>query len=221
MKTINLMFLCLISLGLCITSCTKDDTKLDDDNTIVDLSDTIVPMTVQYGVDVIADTGNVGIFTYYNLSENAIVSPADSATTNWDLAFSGTTIRVNGGTSGPGQGAAQVVNGIFDELTEAPTTEYDQDDVNGTAIATGSGNGWYNYTSSNTPAHSILPIAGKIIVIKTVDEKYAKLEILSYYKGNPNTTTDAFAALETRPVGRHYNFKFVYQPDGSTNLANE
>jgi hypothetical protein len=83
----------------------------------------------------------------------------------------------------------------------------------------GSG-GWYTYTGTTaTPNHAILPIAGKILVIKTADNKYVKLEIISYYKGNPDTTTATFADLATRPASRYYTFRFIYQPDGTTNFA--
>jgi hypothetical protein len=55
-------------------------------------------------------------------------------------------------------------------------------------------------------------------VIKTSDGKYAKLEMKSYYKGNPDTTTPTFADLATRPASRFYTFRFAYQADGSTTL---
>ena len=38
---------------------------------------------------------------------DAAVRAADSTGTAWDLGFRGTTIIVNGGTSGPGAGTAQ------------------------------------------------------------------------------------------------------------------
>jgi hypothetical protein len=55
-------------------------------------------------------------------------------------------------------------------------------------------------------------------VIKTADGKYAKVEMISYYKGNPNTTTAAFADLATRPTSRYYTFRFAYQGDGTTSF---
>ncbi|MCU0471324.1 MAG: hypothetical protein MUF58_22340 [Arcicella sp.] len=47
---------------------------------------------------------------------------SDSATTKWDLAFRGTTILTNGGSSGIGQGGASILNGIFDEIKTIPAT---------------------------------------------------------------------------------------------------
>lgn len=175
-------------------------------------------LETKYAVDIIADTGDVGKYTFYSLSENKVIDAADSATTKWDLAFKGTSVLTNGGTSGPGNGGAIIKDGIFSEFTSAPSTGYSEDGSSGLAIPTGSGNGWYTYTSTNTPSHAILPIAGKVIMIRTADGKYAKVEIQSYYQGKPNTTTAEFADLNTRPESRFYNFQFVYQPDGTTNF---
>ncbi|WPP50089.1 HmuY family protein [Catalinimonas niigatensis] len=44
----------------------------------------------------------------------------DSASTEWDIAFRRTSVIINGVSSGPGQGAAQVVDGTLEDITEAP-----------------------------------------------------------------------------------------------------
>lgn len=157
-------------------------------------------------------------FTLFSFADGATVANTDSTTTHWDIGFRGTTIILNGGVSGPGQAAGQIVNGIFEELLEAPTDGYAQDSQTTKAIQ-GSG-GWYTYTgeAQSGPKHAVLPNAGKILVLKTADGKHVKMEILSYYLGNPNTTTAEFADLTTRPAARYYTFRFIYQPDGSTNL---
>src|SRR5690606_27349177 len=87
--------------------------------------------------------GTAGHFTLFSLRENETV--ADSASTAWDLGFRGTEIIVNGGVSGPGEGAAQVWAGSFGDLAEAPADGYAADSEDGNAIPTGSGNGWYSY----------------------------------------------------------------------------
>lgn len=156
-------------------------------------------------------------FTLFSFANNATVSNADSATTQWDIGFRGTTIILNGGVSGPGMATGQTVDGIFDELMVAPAAGYSAD-ADGTLAIVGSG-GWYTYTgTASVPNHAILPVAGKILVLKTADEKFVKVEILSYYLGNPSTTTDEFADLATRPESRYYTFRYTYQPDGTTNL---
>ncbi|MBS1951830.1 MAG: hypothetical protein OJF59_001517 [Cytophagales bacterium] len=150
-------------------------------------------------------------FTFFSFATGAIVANTDSATTKWDLGFRGTTIIVNGGTSGPGNAAAQVVTGIFENLTTAPNSGFGQDNSRSAsapyAIPTGSGNGWYNYDPAS---NLITPIAGRVIMVKTSGGEYAKMEILSYYKNTVMPTTPTLT-----PNDRYYTFRYVYQPSGT------
>jgi hypothetical protein len=150
-----------------------------------------------------------GRYTFFSLRENEVIPSADSASTKWDIAFNATTIRVNNGVSGPGEGGVQVVQGLIEEVTEAPADGYDVDSEDGLAIPAGSGNGWYNY--SGPPNHLITPIPGRVLVVRTADGRYAKVRLLSYYKGNPSQLP---ADSEAHP-DRHYTFEYVFQPDGS------
>jgi hypothetical protein len=126
---------------------------------------------------------------------------------------------VNSGKSGPGTAAAQIVSTGFDDLLEAPADGY-VTDGDSYAIPTGANNGWYTYTGAapSGPQHAILPIAGKTIVVKTANGKYAKIQVLSYYKGNPNTSTVDFADLSKRPLGGYYTIRYMIQADGSRKL---
>lgn len=154
-----------------------------------------------------AVTPYTGSFTLYSLSNNAVVANSDSASSNWDIGFRGSTIIVNGGSIRRGAGGAYIHTGIFSELTTiADNQAFNQDNsATDLAIPTGSGNGWYSYDQAT---NTISPIAGKILVIRTATGKYAKLEILSYYQNAPATPTAADAS-------RYYTFRFVYQPNGS------
>lgn len=199
----NIKTISLLALAAFFIQC--DD---DDENPIVPLEATQV-----------ADLNSESTknFTLFSFANNQVVLNSDSVTTKWDIGFRGTTLILNGGVSGPGQTQGQIVSGIFDELAAAPADGYNSDNATTKAIV-GSG-GWYNYTgTTSVPNHAILPIAGKIIVVKTSDGKYAKVEIFSYYKGNPDTTTAAFADLATRPASRFFTFRFIYQPDGTSNF---
>ena len=49
-------------------------------------------------------------------------------------------------------------------------------------------------------------------MLRTADGNYAKLEILSYYRGNPDTSASDFSAVKN---GRYYTFRYVVQPSGS------
>ncbi len=151
-------------------------------------------------------------YTLFSFKTGAIVANADSATNKWDLGFNGTTIIVNNTTSGPGTASVQVVSGIFDELLTAPETGYKTDDrtvvPTAYAIPKGSGKGWYNYDGAT---NVISPMAGRIIVVKTSEGKYAKVEILSYYK-------DAPVAPSSSTADRYYTFRYVYQSGTGTSF---
>jgi hypothetical protein len=199
--------LSLFAVVLFTASCSSDD---DTPEVVVletkTVSNLTAPQTGGQGQTV------GGPFTKFSFSENAIVTDA-----NWDIAFRGTTIIVNGGTligiadepARTGTGAVSIVSGTLNAITTIPVaTTFAQDAALTYAIPTGSGNGWYSY---NQTTNIISPIAGKIFIVKTHDGKYAKFEILSYYKDAP-VTPDATS------VGRYFTFKFVYQGSNSASF---
>jgi hypothetical protein len=157
-------------------------------------------------------TGLTRKFTLFSFKTGDIVANTDSATSKWDLGFNGTAIIVNSATSGPGTTQAQIVSGIFDELATAPDGGYlsDNDPApiagapnSNLAIPTGSGKGWYTYDGA---AMVNRPTAGKVIVVKTSEGRYAKMEIISYYKDAPASPTSS-------NIARYYTFRYVYQPN--------
>lgn len=149
--------------------------------------------------------GTTGKFRFFSFSNGQAVSNSDSLTNKWDIGFRGTTIIINGGSGRIGIGGAKIVSGVFDDLKEAPAEGYATDGDGSFAIPTGSGNGWYTY---NAQAGTIIPTAGKVLMIKTGEGKFAKMEILSYYKDAPANPTQ-------QSPGRYYTFRFSFQPDGS------
>jgi len=177
-------------------------------------------MTVDTVRNLSGDTANTGSFTYYSLRTNAVITGADTLSNLWDIAFRGTTIWINGGSVRFGQGGAIVAGAPrysaiypltnFDTISVAPQTGYGTDEApTDLAIPTGSGNGWYTY---DAPNNFIQAIPGAVILLKTGDGKYAKLEILSYYK-------DANPQPFPFPTNfRFYTFRFTYQADGTTRL---
>ncbi len=155
-------------------------------------------------------TGQVtGNYVKFSFKTGAIVTGND-----WDIAFRGTTIIVNGGKATAndqpertGNAAAYIASGLFNDITTVSTALFKQDDTeSGLAITTGSGNGWYNY---NPTTHAITPIAGKVLMFRTNDDLYAKVEIISFYENSvPN---------ETLSNAYYYTFNYEYQPkDGIT-----
>jgi hypothetical protein len=201
----------LVIISTSIVACTKSDSTTVmpvTSVTVKDLpADTVVGLSAQ-GIPI-----TNGKYTFYSLEKNAIVPNSDSATTKWDVAFMATRIITNGGTSGTGLGGAFVYTGLFDALTTIPTDSTFKTDNAPTsyAITTGSGKGWYNYDGVT---NLITPLAGRVLVIRTASGKYAKMEIVSYYKGGvtlPATATDA----DKLNKQRYYTFRFAYQSNGT------
>jgi hypothetical protein len=153
---------------------------------------------------------------FFSLRTGAEVPRADSNSTRWDIAFKGTTIRVNAGTSGPGTAAAVVQTGSFEAITTAPAdASFRQDNSvapavsDQLAIISGSGNGWYNY---NGMTMVISPIPGRVIAVRTADGRFGKVEILSYYQNAPSTVNP----LVNRDG--YYTFRFTLGAAGTRNL---
>jgi hypothetical protein len=141
-------------------------------------------------------------FQYFSLEENTIVGENE----DWDLAFKGTTIRVNSAKNV----SSAIVTGIFEEINEVPSTAvFAKDTDTSFAIPTGSGTGWYNY---NPATFTVTPIPGRVILVKTTKGNYAKMEILSYYKGNPPVGE----IDPMRTPSAFYTFRYILQPNGST-----
>lgn len=136
-------------------------------------------------------TGATGRYTLYSLRENRVVPNTDSASTKWDVAFRGATILANQ-TAGS-QGGILLRVGAFADLTVAPDTTY------GASV---SGSQWYDYANN-----AITPKAGRVLVVKTPDAKYAKLRVVSYYKGQTPS--------QDPTASRYYTFDYALQTDGT------
>jgi hypothetical protein len=205
-----------MGLGLCVAlvACSKKE------ETIV-LPVSVSTLTVN---DLAADTvtglgadgrpQSAGTTTYYSLVDNKAIASTDAASTKWDIAFSSTKILINGGTSGPGIGGAFVFKGLFDALKTIPLdSNFATDNTNAAsfAIPLGSGKAWYTYDGLTT---LVSPIAGRVLVIRTATGKFAKIEILNYYKGG--VTLPATASVNDKLFKqRYYTFRYAYQPSGS------
>ena len=205
----------LLAVTLISTSC--DDTIAGNDGE----DETSQSVTVEdLAADPLQSTGEgrpsgTGRYTFFNLEDSSVVlssselDRADSNSTQWDIAFQATNVLVNGGTSGPGQGAGYVATEPFDALDTVDESMLVTDDAaqGAFAVPPGSGDGWYNY--SGPPNHTIAPIPGRTIVVRTADGKrYAKIRILSYYQGNPELPTD--------DPSRYYTFDYVLSPSGTS-----
>lgn len=162
-----------------------------------------------------------GLYTLFDFETGATTTDTNA----WDIGFRGTNIIVNGGVSQgttdeperTGTAAVYIATGGFASVTTVDESLLIQDAEANLAIPNGAGNGWYNYSGFGNPNPAqdnlITPIPGRVLVFKTTEGHFAKVEIVSYYKDapeNPNGFADE---------ARYYTFNYVYNPNkGETSL---
>lgn len=156
-----------------------------------------------------------------------IKSQADSSqwlkTSDWDLAFtdeynSGLYLNNADFEYNPGfQGAAKntavvLVKDAYDNVTTAPADDvFANSTVNKIGWASSeSSSGWFQY-SLNTHIMQALP--NRTYVLRLPDGKYAKLQLINAYKGNPQTVTNM------NWPAPYFTFRYFVQQDGSKNLS--
>lgn len=208
MKTLKLFT--LLTLVIISASCSKDN---DTDPIFQIETDTVLNLHAPQngGIDQMGNPQPIsGEFTKFDFSTGTTTT----SSTEWDMAFRGTSIIINGGVSfgttdepeRTGNAAAYLATGTMASVNDVNPDLLEQDSVNGYVLSD-----WYTY--AGPPTHLITPTAGKVLVIRTRDGKYAKVEILSYYKDAPENP-DAFVDEE-----RYYTFNFVFQPnEGETSF---
>ncbi|WP_066222504.1 HmuY family protein [Formosa haliotis] len=195
----------LLTLFIGFASCSNDD----DDNTNPTLeleAETVSNIKATQSADYTTNpptiTGDYIKFSF--------VTGETTTGDDWDIAFRGSTILVNGGEktaddqpSRTASAGTYITSGTLASVIKTDASLFKEDSTtDGLAITTGSGNGWYNYNPEN---HLISPIPGKIVVVKTHNGHYAKMEILSYYENEePN---------EDLTNSQYYTFNYVYQPN--------
>lgn len=202
-------FITLISLAfIAFTACNKDD----DGSQLLEIEAQLISNLDATAVrDFTTNPPTIsGEFTKFDFSSGTITT----SDTDWDIAFRGTTILVNGGEptginqepSRTGNAAAYLDSSSFANVTAVTVANFKQDNATiGTAIATGGGQGWYNYD----PATNTITPIGNTIVVRTTEGHFAKVQILSFYKNAPATITSEIAENDLD----FYTFNYVYQPN--------
>lgn len=199
MKTLKFLALAIVLIGF--SSCSSDDDNggqqlLDVEAETV--SNLYAPQTGGQG----SGEDISGEFTKFSFS----LGTTTTSETEWDVAFRGTSIILNGGSSmgtidepaRSGEAAGYIIEGTFNDIASVNTELLTQDSEEGYVLSD-----WYSYDPVN---HVINPTAGRVLLIKTHDGKYAKVEILSYYKDAPDSPS-----MESEY--RYYTFNYVYQPN--------
>ena len=201
-----------LGLSIALVACSKKEEAIVLPLSAITVNDLAADTVTGLGPD--GRPQSAGTTTYYSLIDNKIIASTDAASTKWDIAFSSTKILVNSGTSGPGLGGAFVFKGLFDDLKTIPTdSSFTTDNATAAsyAIPLGSGKAWYTYDGLTT---LVSPIAGRVLVIRTANGKFAKIEILNYYKGGITPAATA-SDSEKSSKQRYYTFRYAYQANGS------
>lgn len=186
-------------------------------------------------------TGGMGIpvsgpFRYFNFTTGDTVPLASVTSTNWDIAFRGTTIIVNGGTATSptrgGNAGAAVLNGTLSQYSSVPagqTFRQDSPTENALFAASGNANAWYTYngyTANFADGGYITPRPVVLLFRTASGNRYAKVEILSYYQTNADGTfrnpatwfAEGTHVANTNLYERRYSFNYVLTPENSTSF---
>ncbi|MGB5820246.1 MAG: HmuY family protein [Saonia sp.] len=202
----------LLFVAMAFTSCSDDDDEGPQLEAVESKTASNIPAPQTGGQPSPDPIG--GPFTKFSFATGAVTTDE----TEWDIAFRGTRIAVNGGVATGtadepvrnGNAGAFIATGTFASVTTAEGLTFIQDADGAYAITPLSDEGWYNY---NPQVNIISPIPGRVLVFRTHDGKYAKVEILSYYKDAP-AQPDGFG-----DESRFYTFNYVYNPNaGETSL---
>lgn len=158
---------------------------------------------------------------YFSLTTQQKVDSSKKLTATWDVAFMreyNSYLTINNakdekspGYGGNGIGAMIVLEQPYDQVKQAPSDEvFAKDGVTSVGWEAGIVKGWYFY-ELNT--HIAVPIRNRTCVLRTADGKYAKLELISMYKGAPPVVTDLYWPAP------YFTFRYFLQLDGSRNLS--
>jgi hypothetical protein len=221
---------CTFALIAILSSCTKEIEKPE-------LNDGVSTVVSDLAGDLKASIGDpepgsgkekrqfhTFTFSFKTGRQQFVVTGTDSAqylkNTEWDIAFTNEynslvvvnngSLSVSPGYGGPGKGKMLIINKPYNEIREAPSeTEFETNGIPGAGWDNGNGSGWYFYSLQN---HICVPVKNRTFILKTAAGKYAKLELLNIYKGNPPVVTDLFWPAP------YLTFRYFVQEDGSRNL---
>ncbi|MGO1242941.1 MAG: HmuY family protein [Sphingobacterium sp.] len=224
------LFICIIAC-LLGSSCSKSN-----DGPAEDIEDGISIVVRDLAGDVDASVGNSGpgkekrdfhtfLFRFSDQKQTWLKNKTDSnaifPSTDWDLAFTNnynSTIYVNNGdqkdvpwTANGSQHKIVLLKKSYDLVDTAPSdTEFDNSELNGVGmILDERSSGWYNY---NIVSHLVQVMPNRTYALRLSNGRYAKLQIINIYKGNPPAVTDL------NWPAPYFTFKYFVQQDGSKNL---
>ncbi len=207
MKKVNFLqtLWVLLALSIGFGSCSDDDDPTPDPNNAE--VKTVVINATAYDK-----------WVYFSFEKDTIVGESGVEETrsglDWDIAFHRYDLRLNCGASGTGKGGTYNAGAVdFNSITEAPSEIYAANDSIEVSIPGNS----FPPPTARVPGDSILgtwcafsgppptyAYSKNVFVVKTATGKYAKLMLLDFFNDDAESG--------------HVTMKYLYQPDGSTNL---
>ncbi len=152
------------------------------------------------------DARSRDVWMYFDFARGAVVAVQDPKADSWDLMFQRYVIKTNGGDTNPtGRGALlSLGERDFAAVTKVPDKAQFISDVhpkNRPSSYNPIIEKWFNYSY----LANVLAPKPMVYIVRTHDGKYAKMRLLSYYCASKSSGC--------------LTFEYVYQGDGSTNLA--
>lgn len=197
----SVSLLCMLSLGF--NSCKDDESTTSPDNT---------KKTLEIKTVFDLEPNLEDEWLYYSFEGDSVVPPSKASTDQWDIKFRALDfdpakpetykvlintfigkgfIFLNSGTVNPnGKTLGIVMDSTYTQLTTAPAdASFKQDDTTyaGAAPKCIITNQFLAY--SGAPNHTVAQKATNVLVLKTKNGVYVKMQLLSMYKGHPETPT--------------------------------
>ncbi|OHT44238.1 HmuY family protein [Flavobacterium tructae] len=225
--------LVLLIIGMNFISCSSTDEN--PTATLTDGKSTIVSdLAGDTGAAMSSDTKgkekrgfHTFLFRFSDQKQIWLHTKADSLqfmkTNDWDIAFTGpynsevfinnTKYQYNPGYGGPAKNTAVVLlKEAYKNVNQAPSdTDFNNSEVTKIGWSSSeSSAGWFYYSLSS---HIMQAIPDRTYVLRLPNGKYAKLQLINAYKGNPPAVTDL------NWPAPYFTFKYFVQQDGSKNLS--
>ncbi len=200
-------------------------------NTIKEVKNMKIPESVVEAIHSSTGFTDPAIYWYFSLDEGKEVAASEVSTEKWDIAFlphaQGARWLANAGSyyqegdndwvlapGGDGKAGLVLLAQHFDEIKTVPegTNFHEQGKEQFTSLdlETIGQFGWFDGMAA-VMNNVITPLPNRTILVKTNKGNYAKIQIQSVYKDNPENPTATSEKF-------YLHFRYFVQTDGSTDL---